>query len=210
MKALILTRVSTKSQEEGYSHEVQEDRCRKFCDAKDWSVVEVIHETMSGRKDLEKRALTDILERDDWGVLVVLKIDRLARRARIIHETLERIEKIGRKFASVEESVDTSTAMGWGFLAMIATFAEMESRTIGERASRGIEGKRQRGFVHLPQMPSGFQVTETRPDGSRVVEPDLSFQPTTYQQKYRFERTVKRWRESGPWILPPKKKAPRP
>jgi DNA invertase Pin-like site-specific DNA recombinase len=213
MKAVVLTRVSTEKQEE-YSPELQRERCVKFCEAKGWEVVDVIQEQISGRKDIDKRSLKRILSRKDWDVLVVYKIDRLARRARIIHEVLETIEQQGRKFASVNESVDTTTAMGWGFLAMTAAFAEIESRVIGERAVFGHAASKSKGYKTMRYLSPWLEVRDE--DGKRVLYPkaealDQLARPhgLTASQARRLRALVARWqaaRDAGsPWILAPKR-----
>ena len=221
LQALVLTRVSTEKQAD-ISPDEQAHRCLAFCQAKGWSVVEVVQEVISGRKDLDKRALDGILRRRDWDVLVVLKLDRLARRARIIHDVLETIEKQGRKFASVSESVDTTTPMGWGFMAMTAAFAEIESRVIAERAKFGHAASKRRGYKTLRRLPKWFVVKEV--DGKRFAEPGeeayeilkrmategpsavaRSMKLSSTRQLYATRDIVKRWKATGPWILPSKR-----
>jgi len=205
MKALILTRVSTVKQED-ISPEEQEKRSRAFCVAKGWIVVDVIRETITGAADLDKRSLEGILKREDWDVLVVLKLDRLARRAKIIHEVAETIVSQDRHLATVVEGIDSSTFAGKVLLPIFAAFAEIELLYISERATRGISGKRARGFMHLPRVPRGFDIVETRPDGSRVIAPSSSPSLVNYQQERRFAALVKRWQTTQPWVLAPSRK----
>ena len=137
----------------------------------------------------------------------MLKLDRLARRAKIIHEVAETIVSQERHLATVVEGIDTSTFAGKVLLPIFAAFAEIELLYISERATRGISGKRARGHVHMPRMPRGFDVVETRPDGSRVIAPlPKAPQFISGRQERRYAALIKRWQTTQPWVLPPTRK----
>lgn len=59
-------------------------------------------------------------------------------------ETIERIEKSGADFASITESIDTSSAMGRFFFHIIAAMAELERGLISERTKAGIDAMKRK------------------------------------------------------------------
>ena len=78
-------------------------------------------------------------------MIVVLKLDRLARRAEFIHRTLRELDENGVGFTSVSEPVDTASAMGKAFLGISAVFAELERNLIAERTKAALGVKKTRG-----------------------------------------------------------------
>jgi hypothetical protein len=108
---------------------------------------------------------------------------------------------------TVIDGIDTSTKMGELLLVVLAAVAQIESINISERAERGIASKRSRGCIHMPRIPLGFEVVETKPAGARVLAPSST--PKLYgdQQRRRFKRMVAKWQSTAPWILPPLRKA---
>ncbi|MCH2318110.1 MAG: recombinase family protein, partial [SAR202 cluster bacterium] len=60
-----------------------------------------------------------------WDVLVVHKLDRFARNARITLEYLEKLEKAGVGFISITEQMDFSTPIGKVMLANLAASANI-------------------------------------------------------------------------------------
>lgn len=75
-KAVIYARVNTNDQKTDL--ERQAARMVEFANAQGLSVVGVVTEVASGVNDNRPR-LTKLLQRDDWGTLVVEREDRLAR-----------------------------------------------------------------------------------------------------------------------------------
>ena len=207
MRALILTRVSTKKVEQELSPEEQERRCLAYCESKGWIVVEVISEKISGRVEIEDRALNAILKRKDFDVLIVVDLTRVARSARIIYVVADSLKKCGKYLVTLEPPIDTSSPMSEILFAVFAMYAQVESVMMTMRTTRGHTGKRERGFVHMPTLPRGFRIVETRPDGTRVIEPEDSPRLVGYNQKWRFANARKRWEASRPWVLPRRKAA---
>lgn len=83
------------------------------------------------------------LKRGD--TLVVWKLDRLGRS---LHELVHFIEMFGKQginFASLQDNIDTSTAIGKLFFQITAAFAEYERSLIVERTRAGLEAARERG-----------------------------------------------------------------
>lgn len=172
IKAAIYIRVSTQDQVENYSIEVQRERIRAYCKAKDWDIYdEYIDGGYSGsnldRPDI-KRLLNDLKKID---VVVVYKLDRLSRSQR---DTLELIEEHFLKskvdFVSITETLDTSTPFGKAMIGILSVFAQLERETIAERMRMGHIKRAENGLRGNggDYDPSGY----TRVDGQLILKPD--------------------------------------
>lgn len=75
-KAVVYARVSTHKQAADLHR--QADRMTAFATASGYQIVDVVKEIASGVND-ERPKLTRLLERDDWGTLIVEHKDRLSR-----------------------------------------------------------------------------------------------------------------------------------
>lgn len=75
-KCIIYARVSSNTQKKDLYK--QTERLKSFAAAKGYNIVGVKSEIASGMND-SRKALTNILQRDDWGVLLVENKDRLTR-----------------------------------------------------------------------------------------------------------------------------------
>jgi len=78
------------------------------------------------KRPLFRQMIDDALARR-WDVLVVHKLDRFARNARITLEYLEKLEKAGVGFVSISEQMDFSTPIGKVMLANLAAFSQYYS-----------------------------------------------------------------------------------
>ncbi|WLR44375.1 recombinase family protein [Bacillus carboniphilus] len=85
----------------------------------------------------------DILR--DGDTLIVYKLDRLARNAKQLYEIADLLTKRKVALVSLNESIDTSTAMGRAMFGMISIMAELERDMIRERTHAGLEVARARG-----------------------------------------------------------------
>lgn len=90
--------------------------------------------------------LQSVLSRVGPGdVLVVYKMDRLARSLSHLLEVLALLEARGASFRSLTETIDTHSAGGRLFLQMLGSFAEFERSLIRERCMAGQAAARARG-----------------------------------------------------------------
>ncbi len=88
-------------------------------------------------------------------MLVVYKIDRLARSLSDLLRLLERIATCGASFRSLTEPIETETPAGRLMLQMLGAFAEFERAVIRERCEAGRREARVRGvrFGRPPKLP---------------------------------------------------------
>lgn len=106
----------------------------------------VFKEKVSGAKadrQALKRVLAKLVEGD---VLMVTRLDRLARSTRDLLDILDRTAKAGAGFRSLTESwADTTTPHGRLVTTIMAGFAEFERSLILARTSEGINRAKARG-----------------------------------------------------------------
>ena len=102
-----------------------------------------------GRTEL--RLLLDFLHPGD--TLVVTRIDRLARSVRDLQDIVHELKGKGIALKATEQPVDTGTAAGKAFLAMLGVFAEFETNLRRERQLEGIRAAKAKG-VYKGRKPS--------------------------------------------------------
>jgi DNA invertase Pin-like site-specific DNA recombinase len=87
-----------------------------------------------GRQELQ--TVLDFIRRGD--VLVVTRIDRLARSIADLQDIVRTLKARGAALKATEQPIDTSTAAGKCFLDMLGVFAEFETNLRRERQLEGI------------------------------------------------------------------------
>jgi DNA invertase Pin-like site-specific DNA recombinase len=135
-RASIYARLSVTT-EESVSIARQVDACQKYAAARGWEVVQV--ETDDGVSATRRRPQ----DRPGWGailsgasavdVVVVWKVDRLARRVLDFLNADAALQEHGAALVAVEDPIDLSTSQGRAFATMLAVFGEMEAAAIGSR-----------------------------------------------------------------------------
>lgn len=152
--------------EDQTSTERQETDCRALAAAKGYRVAGVYADVgLSGFKKVERpeydRLRAD-LRAGKLDVIMVWKLDRLTRKGiREIAPLLDLLESSGATLVAVQDSIDTSTAMGEGVLGLLASMAKQESQNISTRTRSAKALKAAQG------APSGGG---RRPFGFRRVE----------------------------------------
>ena len=162
-RAALYCRVSTEDQaKEGFSLSAQRDRLKAYCLAKGWTVSKIyVDDGYSGRKDERPAYRSMMSEKEEWDILVVLKMDRIHRNSKNFTMMMEMLNENEKEFTSMQESFDTTTAMGRFVMDIIQRIAQLESEQIGERVYIGMlqkakEGKGILGF----NAPYGFDFKE--------------------------------------------------
>lgn len=80
-------------------------------------------------------------------VLVVWKLDRLARSLRLILDTVEQLHGRGIEIRCLQQQLDTSSTWGKAFFQMMGIIAEVERNLNHERTLAGLASARARGRV---------------------------------------------------------------
>jgi site-specific DNA recombinase len=165
MRAAIYTRVSTEDQaKEGFSIAAQSKKLNAYCKARGWSVAgEYVDDGHSGR-EVRRPAYQRMMEdKDKWDVLVVLKMDRIHRNSRNFAVMMDNLRDWGKEFNSMQESFDTTTAIGRFVMDTIQRIAQLESEQIGERVKMGMtqKAKKGNGFLGFGE-PYGYDYLDKK------------------------------------------------
>jgi DNA invertase Pin-like site-specific DNA recombinase len=97
-------------------------------------------------------------------VLVVVRLDRLARSVSHLLQVIEDLEKRGVHFRSIRDPIDTSTPQGMFSLQVLGAVAQLERALIAERTKAGIKAAKARG-----KLPGNPGLRERRPEAIRAV-----------------------------------------
>ncbi len=163
-RVALYTRVSTEDQaKEGFSLDAQLDRLRLFAGAQGWDIAgEFVDEGHSGRT-IKRPAYKAMMDASPgWDTILVLKMDRIHRNSRNFMAMMDQLTKEDKGFASVTESLDTSTAMGRFVMDIIQRIAQLESEQIGERVYVGMEQKAKTSGGSLGKpAPFGYAYQES-------------------------------------------------
>ena len=160
MKVALYARVSTEDQE----LQQQVTSCRLFCEYKGYEVARVFSEKVSGAKAKRPQYLELVkeLRQMQYGGVVVFRLDRLGRNSRELALLIDELENKGIKVLSVNESFDTSTAMGRAMRELIYVFAQLEREQISEATTQRLAAVKLAG-KRLGQNPlSEFQVNKIK------------------------------------------------
>lgn len=107
-------------------------------------VVAYWDEQQSGVK--ARPALEELLSFLQPGdVLVVYKVDRLARSLSDLLRIAERLQQAGAKLRSLTEPLETTTPVGRMLFQLLGAFAEFERNVIRERCAAGMAEAQKRG-----------------------------------------------------------------
>ncbi len=103
-------------------------------------------ETVSGTSTNGRTELNTVLEFLRAGdVLMVTRIDRLARSIGDLQDIVRTLKAKGAALKATEQPIDTSTAAGKCFLDMLGVFAEFETSLRRERQIEGIRRAKAEG-----------------------------------------------------------------
>ena len=113
---------------------------------KDFGCDRVFRETMSGARADRPELKNALATLSDGDVLVVTRLDRLARSTRDLLDIVHTIETRGAKLKSLADTwADTTTPTGKLILTVLGGLAEFERSLIRERTSEGRDRARKAG-----------------------------------------------------------------
>jgi site-specific DNA recombinase len=157
--AIGYVRVSTRNQaDNGISLENQKERIKKYCDFYNLELIEILEDHKSGKSLKGRTAALDIIsriEKKEFDCLVIYKLDRLGRSVIDLVGLTELMAKHGVDLHSLEEKIDTSTALGRFFFVTLASLAQLERDLISERTKSALSTKRANGGKGCYNAPFG-------------------------------------------------------
>ena len=118
--------------------------------------------TTTGRAELQ--TVLDFLRPGD--VLMVTRIDRLARSIGDLQDIVRAVKAKGATLKATEQPIDTGTAAGKCFLDMLGVFAEFETNLRKERQLEGIAKAKAAGvYKGRPASIDPAQIQQLKAEG---------------------------------------------
>lgn len=133
----------------------------------------IFAETGSARAGSARKELAAVLEWVREGdVLVVTRLDRLARSLTDALRVLERLEVKKVRFRALQqEALDTTTSEGRLMLRLLASFAEFENDLRKERQAEGIANAKARGvYKGRPRSVDVAEVQRLKKSGRKPFQ----------------------------------------
>lgn len=151
------------------SPERQDEVCDAYAVSKDWEIVARIADLDVSASDkglrldrpglVKARALYPTID-----VLLVPKLDRLARNVKDFMSIVEEAQAAGVAVVLIAEGLDLTTASGRFVAQILAAFAELEAATISQRTKEAVEYMAREGRHRGGNAPYGWLIA-SRPAG---------------------------------------------
>lgn len=144
----------------GYARvSTDEQRTHAQTDALEAAGCEVIFEEKRSGGTMARPLLHKMLDSLKPGdVVIVYKMDRIARSLRDLMDIQDRIHRAGADFKSLTEVIDTTSPAGRMIFQILGAFAEFERAIIRERTIVGLHAAMERGAK--PGQPSKIPTAE--------------------------------------------------
>ena len=167
-------RVSTDEQaDKGYSQRDQDDRLRKYCDANQIKVRNVIYEDHSAKtfnRPKWNNLLLDLKkQRGQINVVLFLKWDRFSRNAGDAYQMISTLRKLGVEPQAIEQPLDLTIPENKLMLAFYLAAPEVENDRRALNVTYGMKKARKEGRW-MGKAPLGYanKITE---DGKKYIGP---------------------------------------
>jgi DNA invertase Pin-like site-specific DNA recombinase len=130
----------------GQSTAMQADELRRMAEARNWEVVTVVEEKISGRKlrPARQRLITDA-KAGNYDAVMVWKLDRWGRSTADLVSSIKDLDESGVTFVSLKDGIDLSTSAGRLVANVLASIAEFEADGIRERVTAGVRHAQRHG-----------------------------------------------------------------
>ncbi len=165
-------RVST--DEQGLSVEAQDEKIKAYCLAKDIKLEDCfIDNGVSGSTNpIQRPGFSQVWESinsiDGLDAIVVVKNDRLARNATYQKNIIYTIvDKLNKKYISIENDIDTSKPSGKLFLSLLAEFAEYELEEIRDRTKTALKYLKLTGQAYNREV-FGYKKEGSKKNGDKT------------------------------------------
>lgn len=141
MKLIGYIRVSSDHQADNISLDDQQEKITAYCTALSHELVGIYQDVQSGGKSENRKGLqtatANILAGKADG-LIVLKLDRLGRRASDVLNLIDKeLQPNNKALIVIDMNMDTTTPTGKLVLTMLAGVAEFEKSQINQRTANG-------------------------------------------------------------------------
>ncbi len=151
---------------------------------KDYGCEQIFQEKRSAY-GVKRRQLEILkLHLQEGDTLVVWKLDRLGRSVAELIELMAYFEKWEVNFVSLQDSIDTRTAMGKFMFHLLASLAQLERDLTAERTKAGMDAARKRGWH--PGPPTLVQRLEKDdPKKLKALRKDLADPVMTWRKLHK-------------------------
>lgn len=149
MRIIAYTRVSTSEQADSRAGlEAQRAAIASEAQRRGWTEADHVEDAGYSAKSMNRPGLRTALaqlEAGDADVLVVAKMDRLSRSLLDFASIMERAQREGWGLVALDSPVDLTTPTGEAMAGVLAVFAQLERRLVGQRTREALERKRLAG-----------------------------------------------------------------
>jgi len=129
---------------------------------------EIVDEGFSGGND-RRPGLSQLLQNArarKIDVIVVTKLDRLARSVRHLVTILDELVSLNVDFVSVGDQIDMTTPSGRLMFHIVGAFAEFEKSLVSERTRSGLEHAKRKGkILGRPKIRDDLAILKLRSQG---------------------------------------------
>ncbi|KAB0267246.1 recombinase family protein [Microvirga brassicacearum] len=157
----------------------------------------VIHQEHGSGASRARPVLARLLREIRPGdVLVVVRLDRLARSVSHLLEVIEGLERKRAHFKSIRDPIDTSTPQGMFSLQVLGAVAQLERSLISERTKAGLRAAKARG-----KILGSRAMKERRPESIRKLSLSRrkAYLDDIIETADRWMPTVRRMRPAHTW-----------
>lgn len=164
-KVAIYSRVSTEDQAERATIQNQIEFATKYCDLHELQVYDFYKDDgITGTLPLESRPEGSRMLQDAkskrFDVILIYRLDRFGRSARIILNGVHTLEEMGIKVKSMTEPFDTGDPAGRFLLTILAGVADLERSNILDRLWHGANRAARDGKWLGGIVPYGYEVKD--------------------------------------------------
>jgi site-specific DNA recombinase len=172
-RVALYLRVSSQEQRDRETIEIQRDFLEQYRALYELEVADIYKDDgISGTIPLHERPegkrLLEDAKAGNFETVLLYKLDRLSRSLLVIVDAHDRLQASGVGLRSATEPIDTSNPSGRLIFQMLASFAEYERETIGERTRAGLHRALRNG-KHAGRIPYGYKLSPDE-SGLEVVE----------------------------------------
>jgi len=166
-RVAVYCRVSSDEQAEANTIQNQVDYARRYLDLNGVQAVEFyLDEGVSGtipfaEREQGRRLLADA-KASKFDTVYVYRIDRFARRQKVLLDGNDLLQSLGVGLRSMTEPVDTISAIGRFLFQLMGSMAELDRETIVERGVLGTNRRAAEGKWLGGPVPMGYRVNKDR------------------------------------------------
>ena len=161
MKVALYARVSRSDDSQDPENQLM--RLRSYSKERSWIVYDEYVDRASGANDYrpELDRMMNDARAHRFGIILVVKIDRIARSAVNLLNLLKDLDARGVKFECSDQPISTDESTGRFLLTVLGAVAELERELISERTKAGLVRARAKG-QRLGHPPIDLDMNEVR------------------------------------------------